>query len=491
MDIHNRFLRGFLEFIYRLIIQTSPLALRRRINYDRSDSMWYCISMYYCQLYSSQKAARIVIMNYQETIEYLFSRLPMFSRIGAAAFKKDLTNTITLCEHLGNPHQQFKSIHIAGTNGKGSVSHMLAAILQTAGYKTGLYTSPHLKDFRERIKVDGEMISKDFVIDFTEKIKPLIEKIEPSFFEITVAMAFDYFARQKVDIAIIEVGLGGRFDSTNIIIPELSVITNIGWDHMNILGNSLEKIAFEKAGIIKKKIPVVIGETLPVTKPVFEKIAREKNTSIFYASQKRNVTGWEWQKHELIVEVAMLGKTDHKKYHLDLPGIYQSKNLLTVLEACSVLKDLKYNIDENDIRNGLQKTKKFTGLHGRWEIIQEHPMTVLDVGHNEDGIKQIIQQIELTTHHELHIVIGLVKDKEVEKVLSLLPHSAYYYFTQAQIPRALPAEVLKLKAIDQNLHGDVFGDVNTAIKAARSKAHKDDLILVCGSVFLVGEVTIS
>lgn len=430
-------------------------------------------------------------MNYQDTIAYLFSRLPMFSRIGAAAFKKDLTNTITLCEHLGNPHQKFKSIHIAGTNGKGSVSHMLASILQTAGYRTGLYTSPHLKDFRERIKMDGEMISEGFVIDFTEKIKPLIEEIEPSFFEITVAMAFDYFVQQKIDIAIIEVGLGGRFDSTNIITPELSVITNIGWDHMNILGDSLEKIAFEKAGVIKQNIPVVIGETLPITKPIFEKIATEQKATIYSATQNRNVVGWEWQKHELIVEVAEPGKTDHKKYHLDLPGIYQSKNLLTVLEACSVLKDLNYHIDENDIRTGLQKAKKLTGLHGRWEIIHEHPTIVLDVGHNDDGIKQIVQQIELTPHHELHIIIGMVKDKEIDKVLSLLPRSAIYYFTQAQIPRALPADILKSKANAQNLNGNVFADVHAAIKAARSKANKDDLILVCGSVFLVGEVNIS
>jgi len=427
-------------------------------------------------------------MTYQQTIEYLFSRLPMFSRIGAEAFKKDLTNTITLCEHLGNPHRKFKSIHVAGTNGKGSVSHMLSAILQTAGYKTGLYTSPHLKDFKERIKVNGEMVSEEFVIDFTEKTKPLIEKIEPSFFEITVAMAFDHFAKENVDIAVIEVGLGGRFDSTNIITPELSVITNIGWDHMNILGDSLEKIAFEKAGIIKRNIPVVIGETLIETKPVFEKIANDKNATIYYANQKRNVMGWEWKDHELIVEIAEHDKTDHKKFHLDLPGIYQSKNLLTVLEACSVLKDLKYNIDESDIREGLQKAKKLTGLHGRWEVIHEHPTIVLDVGHNEDGIKQIIQQVELTTYHELHIIIGMVKDKEIDKVLSLLPHSANYYFSQAQIPRALPAEALKEKAGGFNLKGKAIPNVNDAIIEARSKAHKDDLVLVCGSVFLVGEV---
>jgi len=429
-------------------------------------------------------------MTYAQTIEYLFSRLPMFSRIGAAAFKKDLTNTITLCNHLGEPQHKFKSIHVAGTNGKGSVSHMLAAILQTAGYKAGLYTSPHLKDFRERVKINGAEISEKFVIDFTEKIKPLIEEIEPSFFEITVAMAFDYFAEQKVDVAVIEVGLGGRFDSTNIITPELSVITNIGWDHMNILGDSLEKIAFEKAGIIKQNIPVIIGETLQATKEVFVKVAAEKGAPIHYARKNWSVTSWEWQNHELIVEVAESNKTDHRKYHLDLPGIYQSKNLLTVLEACSVLKELNYDIEEKDIREGLQKTKKLTGLHGRWEIIHEHPTIVLDVGHNEDGIKQIMQQLELTTYHELHIIIGLVKDKEVEKVLSLFPHSAHYYFTQAQIPRALRADILKSKGSDQHLQGDSYPDVNTAIRTATDKAHKDDLILVCGSVFLVGEVNV-
>jgi dihydrofolate synthase/folylpolyglutamate synthase len=427
-------------------------------------------------------------MTYQQTIEYLFSRLPMYSRIGAAAFKKDLTNTITLCGHLGNPHHKFKSIHIAGTNGKGSVSHMLAAILQMAGYKTALYTSPHLKDFRERIKVNGAEINEEFIIDFTEKIKPLIEEIEPSFFEITVAMAFDYFAKQEVDVAVVEVGLGGRFDSTNIITPELSVITNIGWDHMNILGDSLEKIAFEKAGIIKTGVPVVIGEIIVETKPIFENIAAEKNAPFHLATKERTVAGWKWEKHELVVEIAEQGKTDHKKYNLDLPGIYQSKNLLTVLEACSVLKDLEYDIGENEIRQGLQKAKKLTGLHGRWEVIHENPTIVLDVGHNEDGIKQIVQQIELTTHHELHIIIGMVKDKEIDTVLPLLPHSANYYFTQAHIPRALPAKMLKEKAGEFNLKGKVIPDVNEAIKEARSKAHKDDLILVCGSVFLVGEV---
>ena len=414
----------------------------------------------------------------------------MYSRIGAAAFKKDLTNTITLCKPLGNPHHKFKSIHVAGTNGKGSVSHMLAAILQAAGYKTGLYTSPHLKDFRERIKINGNEIAEKFIIDFTEKINPLIEEIEPSFFEITVAMAFDYFAEQKVDIAVVEVGLGGRFDSTNIITPELSVITNIGWDHMNILGDSLEKIAFEKGGIIKPGVPLVIGETLPETKSIFEKLAAEKNAPLHLATEERHIVSWEWEKHELIVEIEENGKTDHKKYHLDLPGIYQSKNLLTVLEACSALKELGYNLNEDYIRHGLQKTKKITGLHGRWEVIHENPTIILDVGHNEDGIKQIVQQVELTMHHDLHIIIGMVKDKEIDTVLSLLPRTANYYFTQAHIPRALAAETLKEKAGKFNLNGRMVSDVNEAIKAAKSKAHKDDLILVCGSVFLVGEVSI-
>ena len=259
-------------------------------------------------------------MTYQQTLDYLFSRLPMFSRIGAAAYKADLTNTIKLCDFLGNPQTKFKTIHIAGTNGKGSVSHMLAAILQTAGYKTGLYTSPHLKDFRERIKTNGEMIDEAFVIDFTERIKPLIEEINPSFFEITVAMAFDYFAKQEIDVAVIETGLGGRLDSTNIITPELSIITNIGWDHMNLLGDSLEKIASEKAGIIKQGIPVVIGEVIPATQPIFEHTAKEKEAPLSIASKKRQVMDWDWSKNELVAEVATEHATDHKVYHLELPG---------------------------------------------------------------------------------------------------------------------------------------------------------------------------
>jgi dihydrofolate synthase / folylpolyglutamate synthase len=435
-------------------------------------------------------------MNYQQTIDYLFSRLPMFSRIGAAAYKADLTNTIRLCEFLDNPQTKFKTIHVAGTNGKGSVSHMLAAILQTAGYKTGLYTSPHLKDFKERIKVSGDPdgyreVSEKFVIDFTEKMKSLIEEISPSFFEITVAMAFEYFSKQKVDVAVIEVGLGGRLDSTNIITPELSVITNIGWDHMNLLGDTLEKIAFEKAGIIKNEIPVVVGEVLPETLKIFEETAKEKQAPLSIASQKRKVVDWHWDKHELIVEVAEENHTDHKTWHLDLPGLYQTKNLITVLEACSQLKQQGWKMDDEIIHKGLKQVKKLTGLHGRWEIIHQSPMVVLDVAHNIDGIKQLVQQIELTEHRQLHIITGMVNDKEVEKILELLPKEAQYYFTKAQIPRAIPENELVEKAKLAKLKGHSFSTVKDALQSALGHAHRDDLIVICGSVYLVGEVNTS
>ena len=428
------------------------------------------------------------LMNYQETIDYLFAKLPMFSRIGAAAFKKDLVNIQKLCDFLNDPHKKFRSVHVAGTNGKGSVSHMLAAILQTAGYKTGLYTSPHLKDFRERIKIDGEMVSQEFIIDFTQRIKVISEKIEPSFFEITVAMAFEYFVEQEVDIAVIKTGLGGRFDSTNIITPELSVITNIGWDHMNILGDSLEKIAFEKAGIIKQNVPVIIGDVLPETEKVFIDIAAERSAAISIAADVRQAINWYWRKHELIVEVARKPRTDHQVYHLDLPGIYQTKNLLTVLETCSLLQHKGWNIEEPDIRTGLQHAKKLTGLHGRWEVIHQQPLIILDVAHNEDGIKMLMEHAEVTDHDHLHIVLGVVKDKELEKILALFPRLADYYFTSADIPRALDAQILQEKAAALGLKGGIYEDVNNAIKAAVLKASKQDMILVCGSVFLVGEV---
>lgn len=430
-------------------------------------------------------------MDYKQTTDYLFSRLPMFSRIGAAAYKADLLNTIRLLDQLGNPQHKFKSIHIAGTNGKGSTSHMLAATLQTAGLKTGLYTSPHLKDFRERIKIDGAMVEEDFVIDFTQRIQPLIEEIEPSFFEITVAMAFEYFAQQQVDIAVVEVGLGGRLDSTNVILPVLSIITNIGRDHMNILGNTLEKIAFEKAGIIKDGVPVIIGETLPETKAVFKKIAAEKKAPIVFASEKRWVAEWQTNNHLLEVSVAKNELTqNHQTYQLDLPGIYQLKNVLTVIEAVEQLHSMGWPITHEHLQAALPHVKKLTGLYGRWQVLQQHPTVIADVGHNEDGIKQIVQQLELTTYNNLHIVIGFAKDKEVSNVLQLLPKTATYYFTKAQIERAMPEEILQSLADSNGLRGHSFSEVNLALKQAIANATKDDLILICGSVFLVGEVNL-
>lgn len=425
-------------------------------------------------------------MNYAETVAYLFNQLPMFSKIGEAAYKKDLTNTLSLCEVLGNPHKKFKSIHIAGTNGKGSTSHMLAAIMQAAGFKTGLYTSPHLYDFRERIKINGVCCAEDFVINFTQRIQDQIEIIEPSFFEITVAMAFDYFAANEVDIAIIETGLGGRLDSTNIILPELSIITNIGMDHMNLLGNTLTAIAGEKAGIIKPMVPVVIGESNAETQPVF--IEAAKSSPISFAEDQRYINDWLYQQPLLNVTVVDKNKNEYQHYALDLTGFYQTKNLLTVLEACSVLQHLGWNLQTHHIKEGLSNVKKLTGLQGRWEIIQANPTIVLDVGHNVDGIKAILTQLDLSNFKQLHWVMGMVKDKDIHAVLQMLPSTATYYFTKASIPRALDEKELLKQAQEFGLTGTSFSDVNSAIKAAKENANTSDLILVCGSVFVIAEV---
>ncbi|HZE84757.1 MAG TPA: folylpolyglutamate synthase/dihydrofolate synthase family protein [Puia sp.] len=427
-------------------------------------------------------------MDYPQTLKYLYDRLPMYSRIGAAAYRKDLVNTIRLCEFIGNPQNKFKSVHVAGTNGKGSTSHMLASIFQAAGYKTGLYTSPHLKDFRERIRVNGEMIQKDFVTRFIERIQPLSEEIDPSFFEVTVAMAFEYFVELQVDIAIVEVGLGGRLDSTNVITPELSVITNIGYDHMNMLGDTLALIAAEKGGIIKEGIPVVIGEHHPQTYPVFEQLAQERSAQLSYADQKRFVAEWKFERHALVAEVTTPPLNDKDYYELDLPGIYQAKNLLTVLEAVHLLAAKGWKLENHHLHQALKQVRKLTGLHGRWETIHEHPTIVLDVAHNEDGIRQLVRQIELTDHEELRIVFGMVKDKETDKVVALLPRQAVYYFTRAQIPRAMPEEQLAELAKANGLTGQHYPTVMDALKAAKAHAHARDLVIVCGSVFVVGEV---
>ena len=427
-------------------------------------------------------------MTYDQTIEFLYDQLPMFSRIGAAAYKKDLHNTIELCKSLNDPQHKFKSIHIAGTNGKGSTSHMLAAVLQEAGYKTGLYTSPHIKDFGERIRINGKMINRDFVVDFVERTRNISDELMPSFFELTVGMAFEYFATEAVDIAIIETGLGGRLDSTNIISPVLSVITNIGYDHMNLLGNTLPQIAFEKAGIIKKNTPVIIGETLPETTPVFLNKAKESNAEIYFTRDKFMTIKTETTGSSLICHIRDIKTGGISVYKIDLPGLYQAKNICTVLHAIDELNKIGFTIPEPIIKQGLENVKKLTGFRGRWEIIQTNPPVILDVAHNEDGIKQVLNQLDsiFPAAHK-HFVLGFVNDKDVNKMLGLFPADASYYFTNAHIPRALPYETLMEIAALNHLYGKGFDHVNTAIEQAKLHANKNDVIMVCGSFFLIAE----
>jgi dihydrofolate synthase/folylpolyglutamate synthase len=425
-------------------------------------------------------------MNYQETIDYLFSKLPMFSRTGAAAYKNNLDNIITLCKVLDNPQHKFKSIHIAGTNGKGSVSHMLASIFQTAGYKTGLHTSPHLKDYKERFKINGEFIKEEFIVDFVEKTRDTILKIEPSFFEISVALAFDYFATQKVDIAIIETGLGGRLDSTNIIHPILSIITNIGWDHTDLLGDTLEKIATEKAGIIKPNTAIVIGEYVNETKDVFKKKALLEKSEIFFASDNWHLS--EIKYHLESLQLTAINNNSKYEISCDLNGSYQEKNIITVLESIGILENLGWNISYENVIEGLQKVKKITGFKGRWDVLQTNPLIIADVAHNVNGIEKVLEQIQQISYSKLHIVTGMVKDKAIEKILDLFPKNAQYYFTQANIPRALDKELLQEKAKHFNLIGSVFSSVNEGIKQAKINASNDDVILICGSIFLIAEI---
>ena len=427
-------------------------------------------------------------MNYDACLEFLYSKLPMFSRIGPAALKNDLTNTLKICQFLENPQTKFKTIHIAGTNGKGSVSHMLASIFQTAGFKTGLYTSPHLYDFRERIRINGEMISKEYVSHFTEKMIPLIEEIEPSFFEVTVGTAFDYFHTENVDIAIIETGLGGRLDSTNVIRPEISIITNIGLDHTHLLGNTLLEIAGEKAGIIKDDIPVIIGTANSITRPLFEKRANELNAKIIFSEDVYNSHFSLANKGLISIELINKENNQSIAYSSDLPGVYQAENIRTVKTAMECLQFMGWKISEEDITKGIRFAKKNTGLYGRWDIISYNPMMVLDVAHNEDGMRMVLSQIKLLKFNKLHFILGLSADKDITSLLSQLPIKANYYFTQASIPRALNANSLKTTAAEYNLQGDVFGNVNDAIDNALIKSQSDDLIIVCGSIFVVSEV---
>lgn len=426
---------------------------------------------------------------YPATLDFLYNQLPMFSRIGMGAFKKDLTNITALCKALDDPQNKFKSIHVAGTNGKGSVSHSLAAVLQQSGYKAGLYTSPHLKDFRERIRINGEVITEEFVIEFVQTHFDLIRKVQPSFFEITVAMAFEWFAKNTIDIAVVEVGLGGRLDSTNIIQPELSVITNISYDHQQLLGNTLREIAGEKAGIIKPGIPVVIGETQEETLPVFLGKAKAGHSSIIFADQEWEIKKEAEKDDRLILEVK------HKKddaarlytYELDLSGPYQGKNLLTTLTAIQILREQHWNITGENMVKALSSVKKLTGLGGRWEILGHHPLIIADVAHNEGGITEIMKRIKTLSVKQLHIVTGFVKDKPLDKVLRLFPKEAIYYFCQAPIPRALPSDRLAEIAGGYDLHGETYSSVPEAFHAAKLNAGADDMILVCGSVFVVAE----
>ncbi len=481
-------------------------------------------------------------MSYRETLDYLYQQLPMFHRIGPAAYKNDLTNTLALCAHLGNPQDKFKAVHVAGTNGKGSVSHLLAAVCQSAGLKTGLYISPHYKDFRERIKVDGQYIPRQRVVAFIGKHRAVIESIQPSFFELCVAMAFDHFAREKVDVAIIEVGLGGRLDSTNVITPLLSVITNISYDHQNLLGDTLPLIAGEKAGIIKPGIPVVIGETQPESAPVFEERAAVTQSPIVFADQhfevrEKNTGDWQHTTYDVF--------RDKKPYlqnlQVDAAGPYQARNLATVLQALETLSNTEYemrnaegesnaeygmrnaegesnaeygmrnaegesnadygirNADGGEsmglgvnlmpfVRMAVGRLRALTRFQGRWQVIGEHPTVLCDSAHNEAGLRLAFERIGGQSFRQLHVVTGFVNDKSVENVLGLFPPVATYYFTKANIPRALDEKLLRAKAAAFALHGRSYISVRRALAAARRAAHPEDLIVVIGSIFVVAEV---
>lgn len=426
-------------------------------------------------------------MTYQQTLEYLFARLPMYQRIGAAAYKANLDNIIKITELLGKPHNKLKCIHVAGTNGKGSSSHMLAAILQQSGYKTGLYTSPHLTDFRERIKINGKMIPKNHVIDFVKKYKEAFETIEPSFFEWTVGLALEYFSNEEVDVAVIEVGLGGRLDSTNIIMPKASLITNISLDHTNLLGDNLEKIGIEKAGIIKPRVPVVISQYQIETAPVFNAVAREKKAPIEYADKNYKILDHKLKNGFLVTTIQDKKSETQTTYELDLTGNYQLKNLLGVLNVMDFISKAGFIIEPDNVKKALKQVIKLTGLSGRWQKLSDKPLTIADTGHNEDGIKQLVENFKNVEHRTLHMVFGTVNDKDISKILSLLPKDATYYFVKANIPRALDEKELQKAAQHYKLNGKSYASVELGLKAAKKAAKKGDLIFIGGSTFVVGD----
>ena len=423
-------------------------------------------------------------MNYLETVNYLFNIAPVFEHIGASAYKEGLDNTYPLDEHFGHPHRKFKSIHIAGTNGKGSCSHTLAAILQNDGYKVGLYTSPHIMDFRERIKINGECISKEYVIEFVNQEKSLFEKIHPSFFEVTTALAFKYFAEQHVDYAIIEVGLGGRLDCTNIITPILSIITNISFDHTNFLGNTLEKIAKEKAGIIKPNIPVIIGETTNETKPVFKTCAESMNAEIIYADENDEIISFTMNEDGGIT----YNTRSFGIIQGELGGLYQKKNTNTILHAVRFLYNQHIIKNTGSINNGFYNVCRLTGLIGRWQKIGSNPSVICDTGHNVGGGTYISRQLQVQKYNKLHIVFGMVNDKDVDGVMCLLPKNAHYYFTKPQSKRAIPEKDIQRKAMTHGLAGDCYNDVPSAYTAAKKMATPDDMIFIGGSSYIVSDL---
>ena len=429
-------------------------------------------------------------MDYQQTLDYMLARLPMFHRIGAAAYRADLGNTLELCEITDYPHRHFQSVHIAGTNGKGSVSHFLSSILQTSGKKVGLYTSPHLVDFRERIRINGEMISKEYVVEFVNRYRKDFDRIQPSFFEMNVALAFSYFAEKKVDIAIIETGMGGRLDSTNVISPLVSVITNIGLDHTQFLGDTLKLIAAEKAGIIKPQTPVVIGQTNSETLPVFYAKAAEMISPIYFADEEfevRNVKNEVVETLKLTFDVFYKGKLYLENIDSPLAGSYQPHNILTVIQTAQILETLGWETGKENIRKGIENVISNTGFAGRWQMLQRSPLTICDIGHNVDGIKEVIKQLNVTPHNKLHIVFGVVSDKDITGMLELLPKEATYYFCNANLPRAMNAELLADKARKIGLKGEVWLSVIEAKEAALKAAEKDDLVFIGGSAFVVAE----
>ena len=459
-------------------------------------------------------------MTYSETLDYLFNSLPMYHRIGQAAYKADITNTVSLMQHLGNPERRFRSIHVAGTNGKGSVSHMLASVLMQAGYKVGLYTSPHLVDFRERIRINGAMIPQEEVTRFVELHKDYMQSLQLSFFEMTVGLAFDYFAAQQVDVAVVEVGMGGRLDSTNVITPDLCIITNIGFDHTQFLGDTLPKIAAEKAGIIKHRVPVVIGQTHPETRPVFERKAAEMEAPIFFADDRYRIIEqpaplslsssdlqftvekmgmengeWRMENYPSAAALNVTGDTPaqlltlNSKLSTPLSGSYQLHNLATLFQALELLPTVGYTLSPDNIRNGIARVVADTGLHGRWETIDTHPLTICETAHNADGINAMLGKLSTMPYRRLHLIYGCVNDKDYMKILRMLPSDrTAYYYSQPSVPRALPVAQLAEAAASCGMAGEAFPQVADAIRAARAAADPEhDLVLVTGSIFLVAD----